>query len=103
MAVKEAITRGVEQSLELKTQPAQVALPAELSKSKESSAVIEHTPPHPQKLNASTTKHSARPALVIHPIPVDLKANENKIGLREFYAQKKPANRSEERRVGKEC
>jgi hypothetical protein len=99
MAVKEAITRGVEQSLELKTQPAQVALPAELSKSKESSAVIEHTPPHPQKSNASTIKHSARPALVIHPIPVDLKANENKIGLREFYAQKKPANHYEKTAV----
>jgi hypothetical protein len=99
MAVKEAITRGVEQSLELKTQPAQVALPAELSKSKESSAVIEHTAPHPQKSNASTTKHSARPALIIHPIPVDLKANENKIGLREFYAQKKPANHYEKTAV----
>ena len=75
MAVKEAITRGVEQSLELKTQPAQVALPAELSKSKESSAVIEHTSTHLQKSNASTTKHSARPVLIIHPFPVDLKAN----------------------------
>jgi hypothetical protein len=99
MAVKEAITRGVEQSLELKTQSAQVALPAELSKSKESSAVIEQTPPHPQKSNASITKHSARPALVIHPIPVDLKANENKIGLREFYAEKKPANHYEKTAV----
>jgi hypothetical protein len=99
MAVKEAITRGVEQSLELKNQSAQVALPAELSKSKESSAVIEHTPPHPQKSNTSTTKHSARPALIIHPIPVDLKANENKIGLREFYAQKTPANHYEKTAV----
>jgi hypothetical protein len=99
MAVKEAITRGVEQSLELKNQSAQVALPAGLSKSKESSAVIEHTPPHSQKSNTSTTKHSARPALVIHPIPVDLKANENKIGLREFYAQKTPANHYEKTAV----
>ncbi|MDQ5863544.1 MAG: hypothetical protein M3263_01550 [Thermoproteota archaeon] len=99
MAVKEAITRGVEQSLELKTQSAQVALPAELSKSKEGSSVIEHTPPRPQKSNASTTKHSARPALIVHPIPVDLKANDNKIGLREFYAQKKPANHYEKTAV----
>jgi hypothetical protein len=99
MAVKEAITRGVEQSLELKTQSAQVALPAELSKSKEGSSVIEHTPPLPQKSNASTTKHSARPALIIHPIPVDLKANDNKTGLREFYAQKKPANHYEKTAV----
>ena len=38
MAVKEAITRGVEQSLELKTQSAPPALPEELSRSKETSA-----------------------------------------------------------------
>ncbi|HET7147913.1 MAG TPA: hypothetical protein VFI73_05375, partial [Candidatus Nitrosopolaris sp.] len=34
-------------------------------------------------------------SLTLPPIPVDLKANENKIGLRELYAQKKPANHYE--------
>jgi hypothetical protein len=95
MAVKEAITRGVDQSLALKTQSSPLALPEELSRSKETSAVIEQPLPQPNKSNTSTTKHSARPAITIHPIPVDLKANEKKIGLREFYAQKKPANHYE--------
>ena len=99
MAVKEAITRGVEQSLELKTQSVQAALPKELSKSKETSAVIEHSLPQTHKSNTISTKHSARPAITIHPIPVDLKANENKIGLREFYAQKKPTNHYEKTAV----
>lgn len=99
MAVKEAITRGVEQSLELKTQSSHAALPEQLSKGKESSAVIEPTLSHPHRPSPSSTKHSARPAITIHPIPVDLKANENKIGLREFYAQKKPANHYEKTAV----
>ncbi len=99
MAVKEAITRGVEQSLELKAQSAQAALPAELAEQKEPSSVIEQSLPQPHKSNGSATKHSARPAIIIHPIPVDLKANESKIGLREFYADKKPANHYEKTAV----
>jgi hypothetical protein len=101
MAVKEAITHGVEQSLQLKTESAQAALPAELRQQQETSAVIEQSSlPHPQRSNSSATvKHSARPAIIIHPIPVDLKTNENKIGLREFYAEKKPANHYEKAAV----
>jgi len=95
IAMKEAITRGVEQSLELKTQSAQAALPEELPRNKETSGLVEHPLPQPHKSNTSSAKHSARPGIIIHPIPVDLKANENKIGLREFYAQKKPANHYE--------
>ena len=99
MAVKEAITRGVEQSLELKAQPAQTALPSELTQHKETPAVIEQPLPQPHKSNGSGTKHSARPAITIHPIPVDLKANDSKVGLREFYADKKPANHYEKTTV----
>jgi hypothetical protein len=100
MAVKEAITHGVEQSLELKAQSAQAALPAELAQQKETSPVIEQQSlPQPRKSNGSSAKHSARPAITIHPIPVDLKANESKIGLREFYADKKPANHYEKTAV----
>lgn len=99
MAVKEAITRGVDQSLKLKTQPAPPALPEELSKSKETSAGIEQPLPQPNKSNTSAIKHSARPAITIHPIPVDLKANEKKIGLREFYGQKKPTSHYEKTAV----
>ena len=100
MAVKEAITRGVEQSLELKAQSAQAALPAELAQQKEDSAAIDQQPvTQPHKSNGGGAKHSARPAITIHPIPVDLKANESKIGLREFYADKKPANHYEKTAV----
>ncbi len=99
MAVKEAITRGVEQSLELKSQSAQTALPAELAQQKEVSAMVEQPVMQRHKSNGSIAKHSARPAIIIHPIPVDLKANESKIGLREFYADKKPANHYEKTAV----
>jgi hypothetical protein len=101
MAVKEAITRGVEQSLELKAQSAQAALPAELAspEHEETSAVIEQSPPKPHRSNGSGVKHPIRSAITIHPIPVDLKANESKIGLREFYADKKPGNHYEKTAV----
>jgi hypothetical protein len=86
MAVKEAITRGLEQNIAFKAQPVlpqemqQVTLPA-----------IEPAPPQ----KPGNGKHAPRPAVTIHPIPVDLKANESKVGLREFYAEKKPANHYE--------
>src|ERR671919_1383225 len=99
VAVKEAITRGVEQSLELKSQSAQAVLPAELAQQKEVSAMIEQPIMQRHKSSGSIAKHSARPAITIHPIPVDLKANESKIGLREFYADKKPANHYEKTAV----
>jgi hypothetical protein len=100
MAVKEAITRGVEQSLDLKAHSAQAALPPEVAQQKEVSAMIEqHTITQRHKSNGNTAKHSARPAITIHPIPVDLKANDSKIGLREFYTDKKPANHYEKTAV----
>ncbi len=100
-AVKEAVSRGVEQRLELKPQSAQAALPAELAaQHKETSATSEQSPiPQPYKSISSAAKHSVRPAITIHPIPVDLKANGSKIGLREFYADKKPANHYEKTAV----
>ncbi len=99
IAVKEAITRGVEQTLELKSHSAQASLPAEVAQQKEDSVSIDQPVTQRLKSNASATKHSARPAVTIHPIPVDLKANESKIGLREFYAEKKPANHYEKTAV----
>jgi hypothetical protein len=99
MAVKEAITHGLEQRLELKAQSAQAALAADLPPHKDTSAVIEQSPAQAHKSNGSSVKHSARPAITIHPIPVDLKANESKIGLREFYADKKPTNHYEKTAV----
>ena len=103
MAVKEAITHGVEQSLQLKAQRGQAALPSELPQQKESSTVTDQSSlMQPQKTNSSsgsTVKHSSRPAVIIHPIPVDLKATEGRVGLREFYAEKRPINHYEKTAV----
>ena len=43
----------------------------------------------------NNNKHATKQSLSLPPIPVDLKANVNKVGLREFYAEKKPANHYE--------
>jgi hypothetical protein len=98
MAVKEAINRGLEQSLGLNAQPAQPGLPQRaIQQGEMTTAVIEQSSPQSQK--SSSAKHAARPAVTIHPIPVDLKATESKLGLREFYAEKKPANHYEKTTV----
>jgi len=89
MAVKEAISRGLEHNIAIKTQPAQAALPQELEQ--EALAPAEQVP----QQKPGNGNHGPRPAVMIHPIPVDLKANESKVGLREFYADKKPANHYE--------
>ena len=94
MAVKEAITRGLEQNIALKVQPAQAALPQELQQ--EVQPAVEQ-PLVQQK--AGNGKHAPRSAITIHPIPVDLKTGEGKVGLREFYAEKKPANHYEKAAV----
>ena len=47
-------------------------------------------------LASKSTKHSIpKISINIPPLPVDLKQNEQKIGLREFYAEKKPTNHYE--------
>jgi len=86
MAVKEAVTRGLEQNIALK---AQTALPQELQH--EAIPTIEQATPQ----KSGNGKHAIRSAITIHPIPVDLKAGESKTGLREFYVEKKPTNHYE--------
>ena len=88
MAVKEAITRGFEQNIAFKAQPAQPLLSQKLEQ--DSLASVE-----PLQQKSINGKHSQRQAVTIYPIPVDLKANGNKVGLREFYAEKKPINHYE--------
>lgn len=93
MAVKEAITKNLQQqqSLTYKEQTA-ATLPAESGQ--ELSQPVE-----PAQLKTSNgSKHASRTAVIIHPIPVDLKAGgegDSKPGLREFYAEKKPTNHYE--------
>ena len=88
MAVREAITTGLEQNIAFKAQPTQPGLPSKLNQETLPAAeVIQQKP--------SNGKHTQRPTITIHPIPVDLKANEGKVGLREFYAEKNPTNHYE--------
>jgi hypothetical protein len=91
MAVKEAITTNINGSsgtttVALKAQPAQVALPQQ----------VEMVPEVPK---TAAKQAAPRPSPTLPPIPVDLKAGESKPGLREFYAEKKPANHYEKAAV----
>ena len=88
IAVKEAIARGLEPNVALKG-PAMPTLP-----SKEPLAQpVENL--NQQEKASSSARHTPRPVTTIHLIAVDLKAGENKMGLRDFYAEKKPTNHYE--------
>lgn len=86
MAVKEAISNGMQPQIPLKVQTPSPALPQEVPEQAEA--------PKP-----AVPKHVPRTSPTIAPIPVDLKAGEGKVGLREFYAEKKPANHYEKTAV----
>src|SRR5690242_21111566 len=43
----------------------------------------------------SNNKHATKQSPNLPPIPVDLKANVKKVGLREFYTEKNPSNHYE--------
>jgi hypothetical protein len=63
--------------------------------------------PQPHEFTRMTTPNAVkapskplnRPHIALPPIPVDLKGNHNKIGLREFYNQKRPSNHYEKTAV----
>ncbi len=88
IAVKEAIARGVEPIPALRD-PTIPTLP-----SKEPPAQPVDIPDQKEK-PSSSTRHAPRAVPTIHPIPVDLKVGESKVGLRDFYAEKKPTNHYE--------
>ena len=82
-AIREAISRGFEQGLCKQEEGNTKSLPL-------------HTETKLSANQTSNTRHSSpKQSLTLPPIPVDLKVNEKKIGLREFYAQKKPSNHYE--------
>lgn len=86
MAVKEAISNGMQPQIPLKVQTPSPALPQEVPEQAEA--------PKP-----AVPKHVPHTSPTIAPIPVDLKAGEGKVGLREFYAEKKPVNHYEKTAV----
>ena len=84
-AVREAIASNIN-AVALK---AQAALPQQVQE--QPTAVQEQAP--------KAAKAAPRPSPTVPPIPVDLKAGEGKPGLRDFYAEKKPANHYEKTAV----
>lgn len=96
MAVREAITKGVQQqSLGYKDSPTTAATLPDSIQQETSSAAVE-----PMQLRTTNgSKHTSRAAPTIPPIPVDLKAGDGKPGLRAFYAEKKPTNHYEKAAV----
>ena len=58
-----------------------------------------HRSSTPLSSKSSPTKHPSKASPIVFPIPVDLKANENKVGLREFYSKKIPLNHYEKTAV----
>jgi hypothetical protein len=86
-AIREAMSMGVEQGLSKQEETYKKSLPL-------------HTEKNLWPIQTNNTRHSSsKQCLTLPPIPVDLKANEDKIGLREFYAQKKPSNHYEKAAV----
>ncbi len=89
MAVKEAI---MQRGVALKVAEPSPALPQEVVDMPSTDMTVQPKP-------TSQVKHAPRASPSIPPIPVDLKASESKIGLREFYSEKKPANHYEKTAV----
>lgn len=84
-AVKEAIASGMQGQVTLKAE-----VPAALPE-------VQEAPVAPEK--PAPAKHAPRVSPTLPPIPVDLKASKDKPGLREFYAEKKPASHYEKAAV----
>jgi hypothetical protein len=66
--------------------------------SQDSLSLPSHTIPSDSESNKKFThvhKHLSKSSVIITPLPVDLKASDNKIGLREFYKEKQPSNHYE--------
>jgi hypothetical protein len=87
-AIRETMSQGIEYNLA--TNDASALPQQDLEKS------FDISRPELSKTH-NNNKHATKQSLP--PIPVDLKANENKIGLREFYAEKKPINHYEKTAV----
>jgi hypothetical protein len=89
-AVKEAITKGIQQqSLTYRERPTN-GRPNDIGQGIQAASEASKL-----KVVNNIAKHTPRAAPTIPPIPVDLKVGDGKVGLREFYAEKKPANHYE--------
>ena len=96
IAVKEAINHSLSDKLALNPAPIRKALaekPASLVGNTNFDDIIDQGITRPHK--SSNSRNASKSSLAIHPLPVDLKASGDKVGLREFCAGKKPLNHYE--------
>jgi len=85
IAIQDALKFKIERNLDEVNSQASLSLPS-------------HTVPSDSESNKKFThvhKHLSKSSVIITPLPVDLKASDNKIGLREFYKEKQPSNHYE--------
>ena len=85
IAIQDALKFKIERNLGEANSKASLSLPS-------------HTISADNELNKKFThvhKHLSKSSVIISPLPVDLKASNNKIGLREFYKEKQPSNHYE--------
>ena len=85
IAIQDALKFKIERNLGEVNSQASLSLPS-------------HTIPSDSESNKKFThvhKHLSKSSVIITPLPVDLKASDNKIGLREFYKEKQPSNHYE--------
>ena len=86
-AIKQTMTQGIIHSI---TDNSLSALQQQNSEPKSDVSKLELA-----KANNCNNKHATKQSPNLPPIPVDLKANVKKVGLREFYAEKNPSNHYE--------
>ena len=86
-AIKQTMTQGIIHSI---TDDNVSALQQQNSELKSDTSKLELA-----KANNNGNKHATKQSPNLPPIPVDLKANLKKVGLREFYAEKNPSNHYE--------
>lgn len=89
-AIRDVISRGIENSLTTNNAPTLI------QQNNEKKFDI----PKPELTRAyNNNKRTTKQSVSLPPIPADLKSNETKIGLREFYREKKPTNHYEKTAV----
>jgi hypothetical protein len=87
-AIKQTMTQGIIHSI---TDDNVSALQQQNSEQKSNVSKLELAKAN----NNNNNKHATKQSPNLPPIPVDLKANVKKVGLREFYTEKNPSNHYE--------
>ena len=90
-AIKQTMTQGVIHSIT----DDDVSALQQNSEPKSNVSKLELAKANNNSNSNSNNKHATKQSPNLPPIPVDLKANVKKVGLREFYTEKNPSNHYE--------